>query len=538
MPQSSADSSRRALTANHPDHSTSAAWLSVAAATLPAAVAGGLVGLLLAYLNPGSAPGAVALIQSASTYSALGAAAGVLTVLPFLWRNLRRSAKVFPWLMTAVLSAGAVYFVLHAARWSFYLPAVANRRLLYAAAVLFALGIPAFYTALLHTVHQRSYSYRSVGLVTTSGIVAMLVVASMHPPAPRETNRPVAQPPVVVDPAPLMVIGLDGATLEVLLPLAEQGLLPSLGDWVAEGVVAPVATLKPPRPTALWCSVATGMWPFHHRVAGPTVYRLPWAHERRVRLLPEWLGFRSWGRFGDPGRPVEDADLARKPIWEVYRDLGLTAEASGWPPGEQPTSAVDLASQPATADLTLVRVDDLVAASEANLGAWVRARRGERGERIQHGARLLEDAYRAVDRRLASWQASLPDDVVVAVVSVHGYAPLPRWRKILGTFRGDPPGGATARGGQDGVLVLHGPGIRSGERLPPVRLIDVMPTLAHAAGLPVAADLDGEVVTRAFAPEGLADRPLTFVPSYEAWRPRGAMAVTNPSPSAEGRTGE
>ena len=46
-------------------------------------------------------------------------------------------------------------------------------------------------------------------------------------------------------------------------------------------------------------------------------------------------------------------------------------------------------------------------------------------------------------------------------------------------------------------------------------LVDVMPTLLYAMGLPIARDLDGKVLTGAFENAFLARRPLTFVPSYD-----------------------
>jgi predicted AlkP superfamily phosphohydrolase/phosphomutase len=45
-----------------------------------------------------------------------------------------------------------------------------------------------------------------------------------------------------------------------------------------------------------------------------------------------------------------------------------------------------------------------------------------------------------------------------------------------------------------GILILHGPGIRQGVRLPDVRLVDVAPTLLAAAGVPAPAGLDGRVL--------------------------------------------
>lgn len=508
----------RAESIDQPDRTPAGVWLSAAAATGPLAVAGGLVGLLLLYLNPEAEIAGMPMVRLVATECLVGVAVGLLVVLPFLWRNLPRSAATFPWAMTLVLVAGAGLYLMHASRWSYYLPAIANRRLLYAAAVMFSLALPAFYTALLHTVHQRPYSYRSIGLVVASGISALLVLTLIRPAQAPAVDPPATRPPAIVEPVPIFVVGVDGASLEVLLPMAERGSLPTLGGWIREGVVASVTPLDPPRPSALWASAATGTWPFHHHIQGSWIYHPPWNRAIAMRLLPEGLGFEHWGLLGQPGAPIAASDLARKPLWEVYRDLGLTAEVRGWPPTGGPAlAAVEVAGLAAGADATLFRIGDLKSVSERNLGAWLRTRRGDRDDELEAAARQLENAYQAVDRALAAWQATLPADRVVAVVSPHGYGPLPGWRELLNALSGVGAGRGTARGGQPGVLILHGPAIRSGERLPAVRVVDLMPTLAHAAGLPVAADLDGDVITRAFSPEGLADRPLTFVPSYESW---------------------
>jgi hypothetical protein len=43
----------------------------------------------------------------------------------------------------------------------------------------------------------------------------------------------------------------------------------------------------------------------------------------------------------------------------------------------------------------------------------------------------------------------------------------------------------------------------------------VVPTLVYGLGLPIARDLDGQVLTGAFRRSFLAGHPLTFLPSYE-----------------------
>jgi hypothetical protein len=69
----------------------------------------------------------------------------------------------------------------------------------------------------------------------------------------------------------------------------------------------------------------------------------------------------------------------------------------------------------------------------------------------------------------------------------------------------------------DGIVLLRGPGILPGARIGEggdevADLYDVAPTLLHAMGLPVPADLPGRVLTEAFDPAALAERPVRTVP--------------------------
>ncbi len=80
------------------------------------------------------------------------------------------------------------------------------------------------------------------------------------------------------------------------------------------------------------------------------------------------------------------------------------------------------------------------------------------------------------------------------------------------------------------MLLLEGDGIQPGALLTGARLIDVAPTLMYALGLPVAADLDGRVLTNAFDKRFLSQHPLNFMPTYE-----GLKARPQPPRTADGQ---
>ena len=65
-----------------------------------------------------------------------------------------------------------------------------------------------------------------------------------------------------------------------------------------------------------------------------------------------------------------------------------------------------------------------------------------------------------------------------------------------------------------GIVLLHGPGVAA-TRLPPSSIFDIAPTLLYLAGLPLADDMPGRLITGAFEPRLLARRGPSQTKSYE-----------------------
>jgi len=61
-----------------------------------------------------------------------------------------------------------------------------------------------------------------------------------------------------------MIIGLDGATWDILRPLALDGTLPTLGRLIREGAQGDLTTTIPPVSASAWVSFATGKNPGKH----------------------------------------------------------------------------------------------------------------------------------------------------------------------------------------------------------------------------------------------------------------------------------
>jgi arylsulfatase A-like enzyme len=62
----------------------------------------------------------------------------------------------------------------------------------------------------------------------------------------------------------------------------------------------------------------------------------------------------------------------------------------------------------------------------------------------------------------------------------------------------------------EGILIMHGPGIRTGHYIAKANLADVAPTLLYLVGLPVPDDMDGRVLEPAFEDSYLDQHQVTF----------------------------
>jgi predicted AlkP superfamily phosphohydrolase/phosphomutase len=65
---------------------------------------------------------------------------------------------------------------------------------------------------------------------------------------------------------PILVLALDGATFDVIRPLASQGLLPNLAAWMKEGRAGGLASTTPPVTFPAWSSFMTGLEPADHGI--------------------------------------------------------------------------------------------------------------------------------------------------------------------------------------------------------------------------------------------------------------------------------
>jgi predicted AlkP superfamily phosphohydrolase/phosphomutase len=104
-------------------------------------------------------------------------------------------------------------------------------------------------------------------------------------------------------PRPVLVLGLDGASFEVIRPLAAAGRLPHLARWMAEGSAAVLHSTVPPVSFPAWSSFATGLEPGAHGLFDFT-QKLPGRYRIRFTNATDRRGATLFGRASAAGRRV------------------------------------------------------------------------------------------------------------------------------------------------------------------------------------------------------------------------------------------
>jgi hypothetical protein len=307
--------------------------LALGAMALPGLLAGVHLGGLLFFLNPELPFEPAPVVRACLLYGAVGAAVTWVPLAPLAWLRPGRALRLLPWAVILAFGAAALLDSLQAAHYAYYLPSGINDRLLKKALWLSGAGLILFYTALLHTLHRRRYGTRSrlaFWLLSLASVYLMVEQRTAYEP------RPEAARPTSVESAArpsLLVVGIDSATLDAVLPLAEQGRLPFFASLLRQGAYGRLSAFAPERPPSLWTTVATGKYPFEHGVLGDRVRPAPFIAEgAEHRLLPWGLRFPRWGTFGGPGVPERGGDVrTARALWEVLPALGAPSGTVGWP---------------------------------------------------------------------------------------------------------------------------------------------------------------------------------------------------------------
>jgi len=374
-------------------------------------------------------------------------------------------------------------------------------------------------------------------------------------------------------PRKVLLIGWDAADWKIIQPLADAGKMPNLLRLVENGASGHIATLHPPLSPMLWTSIATGKRPFKHGILG---FSEPTPDGRDVQPVsnlsrkskPLWNilnqnAFRSVVIGWWPSHPAEPIDgvmvsdhyhRANRPL-----DEGWLPVPNAVHPPELAQTLADLRVHPDQLAPEMIQpfiplASQIDQDKDHRLGLCMRtlaecmsiqaaamwlienqpwdlfAVYYDSIDHFCHGfmkyhpprlswiskrdfevyQNVVAMAYQCQDRMLGELLDKAGPDTTVVLLSDHGFHP----DHLRPASIPEIPAGPAIEHRDLGVLVVSGPGIRRGEKLHGASLLDVAPTILTLYGLPVSEDMDGKVLSQAFAetPE------IAPIPSWEAVR--------------------
>ena len=372
---------------------------------------------------------------------------------------------------------------------------------------------------------------------------------------------------------PLVVIGIDGATWDVIDPMIANGELPNLASLKAQGAWGPLITVGPQVSPVVWTSFSTGQFGRIHGILDfaypyqPGPKRPVQSTERQVPAL--WnLVSEAGGKVSVVGYfvtyPAEkingvmvsyksrqmqpDADYpadALAPIREQLDSIFAAEKKTLWSrflPWDFDPANPPAENEPAAEAFRMVsgRVERRILSAEYNRRAALYLAQSPHDLFISYfgmvdssshslwkfmddadfelkaspeSKRLLgnviHESYRFIDEFIGDLLVRSPVNANFVIISDHGFG------SATGLFgvKEHNKNRLTGNHRPIGIFLAAGPDIQAG-RIDGLTIMDVFPVLAYLAGIPVADDLPGDLDLRLFTDEILAEKPPFFTRTY------------------------
>lgn len=192
-----------------------------------------------------------------------------------------------------------------------------------------------FIIAVVHYSVGRRATRAGAMLLVLAGAasLALPVAARGLGRAPVEEPRRTAVPRIEADTtgARVVVVLVDGASLEYIAPATAQGRLPNFGRLLDQGASMHLTTLRPTQPAAVWAAAFTGKAPQRNGIRSAATYAFG-SDPHRITLLPDMLFSYALVYFGVlDEHPHTSKDLRASILWHVLGRAGITVGVVGLP---------------------------------------------------------------------------------------------------------------------------------------------------------------------------------------------------------------
>lgn len=132
--------------------------------------------------------------------------------------------------------------------------------------------------------------------------------------------------------ARVIMLAIDGASLDVISPAAADGRLPNFGRLLDTGATLHLATLRPTQPGPVLAAMATGKLPAHNGVRSAATFTTASGSDAEIDLLPDFCFAHGLVSAGLLAESMQNADSLRAlPLWSILGQAGLASTIVRWP---------------------------------------------------------------------------------------------------------------------------------------------------------------------------------------------------------------
>lgn len=361
----------------------------------------------------------------------------------------------------------------------------------------------------------------------------------------------------------VFLIGWDAADWKVIYPLMEAGKMPNVRRLVENGASGQIATLYPPLSPMLWTSIATGKRPFKHGIHGfaePTpdgrgvqpvtnlartskaLWNILHQNGKRSVVIGWWPSHpaepihgvmvsdryhRAPGPLAD-GRPIAAGVVHPPKLAETLANLRVHPEALTPEIVERFIPRAREIDQDTDGHLALLLRTLAECMSIDSAATWLIEREPwdffavyyDALDHFSHGfmryhppkqswvaardfelySGVIAAAYQFHDQILGNLLERAGCDAKVILMSDHGFHP----DHLRPASIPNIPAGPAIEHRDLGILVISGAGVKKSSEIHGASVLDIAPTVLSLFSLPIGEDMDGKVISDAFA-----DRPAS-----------------------------
>jgi len=246
------------------------------------------------------------------------------------------SVRLLAWLGAATCGVASLLMWLNLQSFRATLAEDAARRMATGAIATSACVAAMFALAMVHYSSRRRGSGLSAVVLTftmCASIALPLAARGWGQPQPLNARRlDLLNARAAMEGVPrLVVIVIDGASLDYIAPAAAAERFPNFGKLLDGGAAMHLATLKPTQPGPVYGAMVTGKYPPASGVRSAATYQIA-PHLPAIDLLPDLCYSHLLVRVGLLTEvPNTSAALRARPVWSIASAFGIPVGVVGMP---------------------------------------------------------------------------------------------------------------------------------------------------------------------------------------------------------------